>query len=67
MIRLYVLCVLSSISIVLLKKRDDCFALAVLRLSLSLPLPHGAAGWPAVCDCSHTRLLFDCQLITTMN
>ena len=46
-----ILYVLSSFAIILKSKRE----LAALRVSCcckcSVTLPHGAAGWSAVCDC----------------
>ena len=51
------LCVLSSHSITLKRKRDGdfCFAFIVLRMSCycecSVTLSYGAVGWSAVYDC----------------
>ena len=52
-----VLSVLSSFAIISLaeEERASCFTVIVLFLSCdckcSVSLPHGAAGWSAVCDC----------------
>ena len=38
---------------------DACFTLIFLLMfgdcQWSLPLPHGAVGWSAVCDCGNSR------------
>ena len=61
------LCVLSSFTVILKRKRGraGCLAFIVLRMSCkckcSVTLPHGAVGWSALCDSGildHTRLLF---------
>ena len=48
------LCVYSSFAIILKRKKAGCFAIIVLQMycyfKCSVTLPHGAVGWPAVCD-----------------
>ena len=38
-----------------MEERAGCFALTVFLMACdsqcSVALPHGVAGWPAVCDC----------------
>ena len=48
-------CVHSSIAIILKKEKVGCFAVIVLPMycyyKCSVALPHGPVGWSAVCDC----------------
>ena len=52
-----VLCVLSSLAIIPLRKREPVallklYSCCVAHSKCSVFLPHGAVGWSVVCDCS---------------